>query len=82
MKPLLDTPFTRHFAVSHPVVLAPMDRISDGHLAAEVSRAGGFGIIGAGYGDPDWIDAAFDAAGERVADGSVNVTEDASKSDE
>ncbi|WP_229005317.1 NAD(P)H-dependent flavin oxidoreductase [Roseibium aggregatum] len=65
MKQLLETPFTRRFAVSHPVVLAPMDRISDGRLAAEVSRAGGFGIIGAGYGDPDWIDAAFDAAGDQ-----------------
>jgi nitronate monooxygenase len=65
MKQLLDTRFTRRFGISHPVMLAPMDRISDGVLAAAVARAGGFGVIGAGYGDPDWIDAAFAAAGNR-----------------
>ncbi len=65
MKQLIDTPFTRRFGLRHPVMLAPMDRISDGRLAAAVSRAGGFGLVGAGYGDPDWIDAAFEAAGDQ-----------------
>jgi nitronate monooxygenase len=64
MKQLIDTPFTRRFGIRHPIMLAPMDKISDGRLASEVSRAGGFGLIGAGYGDPDWIEAAFDAAGD------------------
>ena len=72
MKPLLDTRFTRRFGIAHPIMLAPMDRISDGALAAEVARAGGFGVIGAGYGDPYWIDAAFAAAGgEEVGIGVI-----------
>ncbi|MHA7775543.1 NAD(P)H-dependent flavin oxidoreductase [Roseibium sp. M-1] len=72
MDQLLDTRFTRRFDIAHPVMLAPMDRISDGHLAAAVTRAGGFGVIGAGYGDPDWIDAAFAAAGDlRVGIGVI-----------
>ncbi|WP_417678058.1 NAD(P)H-dependent flavin oxidoreductase [Roseibium sp.] len=72
MEQLIETAFTRQFAVRHPVVLAPMDRISDGRLAAEVTRAGGFGIIGAGYGDRDWIDKAFtDAQGQRVGIGVI-----------
>jgi len=72
MKPLLETSFTARFGISHPVMLAPMDKISDGRLAAEVSRAGGFGLIGAGYGDPVWIDDAFAAAaGQRVGIGVI-----------
>jgi nitronate monooxygenase len=64
MKQLIETPFTQRFGIRHPVMLAPMDKISDGRLASEVTRSGGFGMIGAGYGDPDWIEAAFDAAGD------------------
>ncbi|WP_269584797.1 NAD(P)H-dependent flavin oxidoreductase [Roseibium sp. Sym1] len=65
MNQYLETSFTRRFGIRHPIMLAPMDRISDGRLAAEVARAGGFGLIGAGYGDPDWIDAAFADAGDQ-----------------
>lgn len=64
MTQLIDTPFTRRFGIRHPVMLAPMDKISDGNLAAEVSRAGGFGLIGAGYGDRNWITSAFSDAGD------------------
>lgn len=49
--------------VKKPVVLAPMGFVSGGALAAAVSRAGGLGLIGAGYGDPDWMRRQFDAAG-------------------
>jgi nitronate monooxygenase len=34
-----------------------------GRLAAAVSAAGGLGLIGGGYGDADWLDAEFRAAG-------------------
>lgn len=34
-----------------------------GRLAAAVSNAGGLGFIGGSYGDPDWMDAQFAAAG-------------------
>lgn len=46
-----------------PLMLAPMALVSGGHLAAAVSRAGGFGIIGGGYGDRDWLLRELDAAG-------------------
>jgi nitronate monooxygenase len=43
-----------------------------GALAAAVSRAGGLGLIGGGYGDPSWLAAQFDAAaGERVGVGFI-----------
>jgi nitronate monooxygenase len=39
-----------------------MDIVADGRLAAAVSRAGGFGIIGGGYGDEAWLTRELDAA--------------------
>lgn len=58
------TPLCDLFDIEHPVLLAPMARVSGGALAAEVSRAGGLGLIGGGYGDADWLKRQFDAAGE------------------
>lgn len=34
-----------------------------GKLAAAVSRSGGLGLIGGGYGDPAWLEEQFTAAG-------------------
>ena len=46
--------------------------VAGGALAAAVSRAGGLGLIGGGYGDPEWIDEQFAAAGgERVGIGFI-----------
>jgi nitronate monooxygenase len=43
-----------------------------GALAAAVSRAGGLGLIGGGYGDPAWLEEQFEAAhGERVGVGFI-----------
>ena len=43
-----------------------------GALAAAVSRAGGLGLIGGGYGDPSWLDEQFAAAsGARVGVGFI-----------
>lgn len=50
--------------IRKPIVSAPMGFVSGGALAAAVSRAGGLGLIGAGYGDPDWIRRELDAAGD------------------
>jgi nitronate monooxygenase len=36
-----------------------------GALAAAVTRAGGLGLIGGGYGDPAWLEDQFDAAGDQ-----------------
>ena len=46
---------TRILGIKHPILLAPMDVVSGGRLAAAVSNAGGLGLLGGGYGDEDWI---------------------------
>ncbi|SHL83367.1 Nitronate monooxygenase [Roseovarius marisflavi] len=58
------TPLCDLFRIEHPVLLAPMALVSGGALAAAVSRAGGLGLIGGGYGDADWLTREFDAAGD------------------
>src|SRR6516162_6048550 len=40
-----------------------MGFVSGGALAAAVSAGGGFGIIGGGYADPDWLEREFALAG-------------------
>jgi nitronate monooxygenase len=58
--------------IEKPVVLAPMGSVAGGELAAAVSRAGGLGLIGAGYGDPDWMRREFELArGARVGVGFI-----------
>ncbi len=46
---------TTFLGIQHPLVLAPMGGASGGRLAAAVSNAGGLGLVGASYGDPDWM---------------------------
>lgn len=68
----IHTPLCDLFSIKHPVLLAPMARVSGGALAAAVSRAGGLGLIGGGYGDADWLIHEFDAAGDaRVGVGFI-----------
>ena len=50
------TAFTELFHVDHPLVLAPMGGVSGGVLAAAVSEAGGFGLVGGGYADLGWLE--------------------------
>lgn len=64
---LLQTRLTEVLDIKHPVVLAPMDYVSDASLAAAVSGAGGLGLIGGGYGDRQWLMEQFD----RVEPGTV-----------
>ena len=40
-----------------------MAKVAGGELAAAVSRAGGLGILGGGYGDAEWIATEVAAAG-------------------
>jgi nitronate monooxygenase len=47
----IETSVTKLLGVRHPVLLAPMDLVSDARLTAAVSAAGGFGILGGGYGE-------------------------------
>ncbi len=62
----IKTPLTELLDIEHPILLAPMDVVSGGGLAAAVSAAGGLGLIGGGYGDGDWIESEFAAAGNQV----------------
>lgn len=56
----LTTALTRSLGITHPILLAPMDYVSDARLAAAVSAAGGFGILGGGYGDEAWLRRELD----------------------
>ncbi len=60
----ISTRLTERLGVIHPIMLAPMDLVADGKLAATVSRSGGFGIIGGGYGDEAWLTREMNAAGD------------------
>lgn len=68
----MHTDLNELLSIEQPVVLAPMGSVAGGALAAAVSRAGGLGLLGAGYGDADWIRREFDnAAGARVGIGFI-----------
>lgn len=68
----ISTRLTGLLRVEHPILLAPMAYVAGGKLAAAVSRAGGFGIIGGGYGEEPWLRAELDAAGDaRVGIGFI-----------
>jgi nitronate monooxygenase len=56
----IKTPLTKRLAVAHPILLAPMDLVSDARLTSAVSEAGGFGILGGGYGDESWLTRELD----------------------
>ncbi len=68
----LTTRLTATLGIEHPILLAPMGVMAGGKLAAAVSDAGGLGIIGGGYGDADWLEQQFAAAGSaRVGCGFI-----------
>jgi nitronate monooxygenase len=69
---VLSTRLTDALGIRNPIISAPMAFAAGGALAAAVSRAGGLGLIGGGYGDGAWIDEQFEAAaGERVGIGFI-----------
>lgn len=51
----ISTSLTAKLGIEHPVMLAAMDLVADARLTAAVSEAGGFGFLGAGYGDEGWL---------------------------
>ena len=66
------TRLTERLGVEHPILSAPMGFFAGGRLAGAVSRAGGLGLIGGGYGDADWLQREFAEAGnERVGCGFI-----------
>ena len=52
----ISTPLTARLGIEHPILSAPMDVIAGARLTAAVSAAGGFGILGGGYGDKAWLE--------------------------
>ena len=52
----ISTPLTGRLGIRHPILLAPMDVIAGARLTSAVSAAGGFGILGGGYGDRTWLE--------------------------
>lgn len=68
----LRTRLTERLGIAHPIILAPMGSASGGALARAVSEAGGLGLIGMGYGNPEWMEREFLAAGNaRVGCGFI-----------
>jgi nitronate monooxygenase len=59
----IETRLTRALGITHPVLSAPMALAAGGKLAAAVSRAGGLGLIGGGYGDAGFLESAYRDAG-------------------
>src|SRR5262245_2709117 len=71
----IQTALTNMLALTHPVLLAPMDLVADARLTAAVSAAGGFGILGGGYGEATWLSAQLDQlAAARVRYGVGFIT--------
>ena len=52
----ISTPLTARLGIRHPILSAPMDVIAGVRLTKAVSAAGGFGILGGGYGDRAWLE--------------------------
>ena len=53
----IGTELTARLGITHPILAAPMAMITASRLVMAVSDAGGFGILGGGYGDKAWLEA-------------------------
>jgi nitronate monooxygenase len=62
----LGTGFTELFDLTHPIALAPMAGSAGGALAAAVSNGGGLGLVGAGRGDPRWLERELAVVTEKT----------------
>jgi nitronate monooxygenase len=61
------TALTEKFGLECPVVSAPMGSVAGGRLAAAVSNAGALGLVGGGYGVPDWLRTELSIARDGTA---------------
>lgn len=52
---MITSRLTEVLAIDHPIMSAPMATVAGARLAEAVSRAGGFGLIGGGYGEREWL---------------------------
>lgn len=67
------TRFSRQFGLTLPVLLAPMAIAGGGALAAACASAGILGLVGGGYGDPDWVLAQYQIAEDQCADDAARA---------
>src|ERR1044071_2881052 len=68
----IQTRLTERLGITHPILSAPMGFVAGGKLAAAVTAGGGLGLIGGGYGDAEWLEREFAAAGNaRVGCGFI-----------
>jgi nitronate monooxygenase len=58
----IGTLLTEKLDLEYPIASAPMGGVAGGRLAAAVSNAGALGLVGGGYGDPDWLRAELATA--------------------
>lgn len=58
------TSVTKRLGIRHPILLAPMDLVSDARLVKAVAGAGAFGILGGGYGNETWLRRELDLLGD------------------
>jgi nitronate monooxygenase len=52
----ISTPLTSRLGIRHPILSAPMAIIAGARLVTAVGEAGGFGILGGGYGEKEWLE--------------------------
>ena len=52
----ISTSLSALLGIKHPILSAPMDVIAGARLTTAVSSAGGFGILGGGYGETTWLE--------------------------
>ncbi len=69
---MIKTRITKMLNIKYPLLQGAMAWIATGRLAGAVSEAGGFGIIGAGTADPQWLKHEIDEA-RRVTDKPFGV---------
>jgi nitronate monooxygenase len=72
---MVATGFASLLGIRHPIMLAPMDIVEGGRLTKAVSDAGGFGVLGGGYGkDEAWLLRELDVAGDAARIGVGFIT--------
>lgn len=71
---MIDTHFNRMFGLLHPMVLSPLNPMSDWQLAAAVSDAGGLGLIHVGSQDQGALQVCFDNTGEDAVGWGVDIS--------
>src|SRR5437763_8359831 len=63
---MLHTRLCEMLGITHPILNAPMAGAAGAELAAAVSAAGGFGLIGGSGGDPAWLRGQIRAVREQT----------------